>query len=211
MQQAAGYYLSPPRVVTYERQPVGISSLHYPSQNLPVWPSYPLPILTSISTSPFPKNSLAPPTEPPTEPFTDSSTERSIDSSTDLSTESSTYYCSLADNQWSKSMKETCRIQRKSRRLRSDRTAVRSIGPDYRSSPTHFGHRFARCAVNAAAYPVARVNQVKNRETRGKGRRVGSAGRSQTFPVLRFPISRFLVARRKLRLKFSMKRLLLHE
>lgn len=92
MQQAAGYYLSPPRVVTYERQPVGINSLHYPSQNLPVWPSYPLPILTSISTSPFPKNSLAPPTEPPTEPFTDSSTERSIDSSTDLSTESSTYY-----------------------------------------------------------------------------------------------------------------------
>lgn len=120
-------------------------------------------------------------------------------------------FSSLADNQWSKSMKETCRIQRKSRRLRSDRTAVRSIGPDYRSSPTHFGHRFARCAVNAAAYPVARVNQVKNRETRGKGRRVGSAGRSQTFPVLRFPISRFLVARRKLRLKFSMKRLLLHE
>lgn len=102
-------------------------------------------------------------------------------------------FSSIADNQWSKSMKKTCRIQRKSRRLRSDRTAVRSIGPGYRSSPTRFGHRFARCAVNAATYPVDRVKRNRSRieelvKKSRKGRRVGSAECSQTFSVLWFPI-----------------------
>lgn len=116
---------------------------------------------------------------------------------------------SIADNQWSKSTRETSRIQRKLRRLRSDRTAVwTSIGSDYRSSLTRFGHRFARCAVNIATYPVDRISRSQSKiedllEKLRKNRRVDSAGCSQMFfrPLLFNPWSwsRFLVGRRKFR------------